>query len=619
MAPGIATPERCRLPSVKALMVSWSALLAWISLAMKSSGIAKKERAKALFAQQKYEAAKQLLMQVCRKEQQDVEAWFTLGIVHGAMGEMAEAVPCFEQSIRLMPELAEAHFNLGKAKFELDQVDEAIRSYQQALQLNPNWPQVLNNLGNAYSRLERAHEAMSYYQQAVTLAPNYVGALINFNNTIQLLGRYEEAVAGYKQVLAIEPGHSLALTNLGTTLLKLERYDEAIDCCRYASQLFPDNPGPPAIEAKIHAMKGDWESAYQILDPLIQSHPEHIQVVISFAVISHHVGRQDEAVRLAKNVLAVDRSEPLSLRIDLHFELGKIYDKQKKYAEAFQHFAKGNELKPGDYDADNEVQETRLKTTFFTKEFFQQQPQPVTTSERPLFILGMPRSGTSLVEQILDSHEQVKGGGELYVIDDFARKTTEMAQHPYPESLAKLTQDERERFITGYLAKLNKISVDARYVTDKMPQNYLHLGLIAWLFPGARVIHCYRDPIDTCLSCFFQNFKSTLTFSKDLHAVSHYYRQYRQLMAHWQKTLDLNFLNVSYEALTADQEGITREILEFLELPWDENCLNFHDNKRVVATASMQQVRKPIYRSSVKRWKHYEPYIGVLIDNLGEL
>ena len=576
----------------------------------------KKAQAKAHLAQRNFAAAKKLLKQVCDKESTDVEARFTLGIVEASLGNMADAARHFEQTIAMMPELAEAHFNLGKARIAQGRIEAGIAAYQRALQLNPNWPQLLNNLGNVMAKLQKTNEAISYYQQALRLTPNYVEALINYSNTVQLLGNYDEAVRGYQQALKIKPGHPLALTNLGTTLIKQERYDDAIDCCRYAAKLFPEQPEPIALEAKILAMKGEWEAANRLLTPVIAAHPHNAQVVLAFATFAHRVERTEEAIELGRAVLDANTITAPTLKMDLHFELGRLYDRQKQYTEAFEQYAQGNALKPGHYDTDRETRAFEQKMKHLTKDFYAQAPKPTIDSQRPIFIVGMPRSGTSLLEQILDSHPQITGAGELYTIDHLSGVSAELTNTPYPESLTKLTTEMIDQLAQRYLDKLDAIAPESPHVTDKMPQNFMHLGLIALLFPHARVLHCTREPLDTCLSIYFQNFASTMTFAKDLAAIGHYYRHYQQLMQHWRENLDIEMLDVSYEALTADQETVTKDVLKFLGLPWDENCLNFHQNRRVIATASIEQVRQPIYRSSIQRWKNYEPYIQPLLEAL---
>jgi hypothetical protein len=231
----------------------------------------------------------------------------------------------------------------------------------------------------------------------------------------------------------------------------------------------------------------------------------------------------------------------------------------------------------------------------------------------------MPRSGTSLVEQILSTHPGVYGAGELTAIDQFARHLGDATGDAYPQSALHLDQATIDAAARQYLAALQDLAPSAIRVTDKMPGNFLHLGLIQLLFPGARVIHCRRDPLDTCLSCYFQQFNQGQTFSYDLSDLGHHYRQYQRLMRHWQSVISLPMLDVHYEDLVADQEAMSRKMLEFCGLDWTDECMRFYESKRYVATASYDQVRQPIYHKSVGRWRHYERYLGPLKTALGDL
>jgi hypothetical protein len=238
-----------------------------------------------------------------------------------------------------------------------------------------------------------------------------------------------------------------------------------------------------------------------------------------------------------------------------------------------------------------------------------------------VFIVGMPRSGTSLVEQILASHPNVHGAGELSDIIKLAYEYIPFTlglKEPYPHCVGSLTQNQIDQCAQKYLARIEQFSSDAVRITDKMPQNFLYLGLIGQLFPRARIIHCSRHPLDTALSIYFQQFIEAHTYSFDLENIGHYYNEYRRLMQHWKNILDIPILDISYQNLVEDFEGTCRRMVGFLDLEWDERCLQFHRSERKIATASFDQVRSPIYSSSLGRWKHYERHLGPLIRVLKE-
>jgi hypothetical protein len=242
----------------------------------------------------------------------------------------------------------------------------------------------------------------------------------------------------------------------------------------------------------------------------------------------------------------------------------------------------------------------------YTHESVSRLPRSSHSSDRPIFIIGMPRSGTTLVEQILASHPDVYGGGELKEISTMVSSVR----------LGGLRQEDCDALARQYLKHLSELSATARFVTDKMPQNFLHLGFISLLFPQAHVIHCIRDPRDTCLSCFFQDFGYAHAYRYKQEVLGKYYNQYQRLMRHWRDVLDIPILDVSYEALVADQAGSTRAMLEYCDLEWDDRCLRFYENTRIANTASLDQVRRPVYTRSLGRWRHYEPYIQPLLASL---
>lgn len=302
----------------------------------------------------------------------------------------------------------------------------------------------------------------------------------------------------------------------------------------------------------------------------------------------------------------------------LHFKLGTLLDKAGQYPAAFAHVQRANELRDHQFDsaAFGAFVDDLIRT--FSPEFVRAMARARHGSTRPLFIVGMPRSGTSLVEQILASHPQVQGAGELEDIRLLMAQLPARVQQPFPACFAALTPTLCDELAQPYLDRLTQLSAQARYVSNKMPENFLHLGLVAMLFPQARVIHCRRDPLDTCLSCYFNDFSGSHAYAYDLADLGRYYHHYQRLMDHWRAVLDLPILELDNEALVADQEGMTRRLLAFCELPWDAACLRFYEHDRVVNTLSYRQVRRPITDVSIGRWRHYAEYLGPLKQALGQ-
>jgi hypothetical protein len=308
----------------------------------------------------------------------------------------------------------------------------------------------------------------------------------------------------------------------------------------------------------------------------------------------------------------------------LHFGLANLRQRAGDYDAAFDHFRQGNAIRRGLFEKtgtafDPAAHRRRIDWLIrtFTPEYFRQVEGVGVGDESPVFIVGMPRSGTTLVEQILSQHPQVFGAGELRDIDRLAEELTGpiMAAGGDGAALARLARQKGQDLAQRHLQRLIQLGGGAVRVLDKMPINFLHLGLIATLFPRARVLHCRRDPLDTCVSCYCQYFHA-LNFTWDLADLGNYYRQYERLMAHWQTTLPLRLLDVSYEELVNNQEAVSRRLVDFCGLDWDERCLAFYESRRPVHTQSTLQVRRPMYASSVGRWKRYEKHLQPLQDAL---
>src|SRR5699024_9462315 len=356
---------------------------------------------------------------------------------------------------------------------------------------------------------------------------------------------------------------------------------------------------------------------------------EHLQQALTLqpdrgwvhhALLTNRGFTLDEGSRRQLEQLAADRNVAEVDRMHMQFALGMWHDRHGKAASAFEHFERGNRMHARRTPFDPQVAQDRIDRMLqhFDRDFFARREDYGDPSQRPIFIVGMPRSGTSLVEQIIASHPQAHGAGELR---DIGRMVTELRAlddrgRSYPEALSSLDAQQAATLARRYLGSLEARSADAARITDKMPANHLWLGLIALLLPRARVVYCRRDAMDNCLSCYFQVFHDGLAYTYDQTHLGQVYRQHEQLMAHWAECLPLAMLTVDYESLVADPDTEIRRLIEFTGLPWDDRCLTFHNTDRAVQTASNWQVRQPMYRSSVARWQRYEPWLTPLRDSL---
>jgi hypothetical protein len=337
-----------------------------------------------------------------------------------------------------------------------------------------------------------------------------------------------------------------------------------------------------------------------------------------FARLAPAFKREVDAIGLIDRLLQAPHVTA-SERVPLHFAAAGLLDRLNRFDEAFLHARLGNEGSRRDYKSSHHSAQMQHRIDYYTPAKLHDLPRASHGNRRPVFIVGMIRSGTSLIEQILASHPQVYGGGELNFLSRIANSAARAAWTEgeiYPEFLDTISLRRANHLAESYLSSIAALNATAAYVTDKMPHNFLYLGLIALLFPDCHIIHCMRDARDTCLSCYTTYFAAAHDYTHDLTDLASFWKDYRRFMAHWKTTLNFPMLEINYEDVVADLEGQTRRLLEFLDLPWDERCLNFHLNTRTVATASADQIRKRLYASSVGRWKHYESHLGPLLAAL---
>jgi tetratricopeptide (TPR) repeat protein len=596
--------------------------------------------------------AKTLCLNLCELTPNDAEVWHLLGIANGRLGLNDEAERACRRAIAIDPQLATAHCDLGNALFGQGRLDEAISRYREALRLQPNLVEALNNMGTALTQLYRFEEAAGYYEKTLRLSPNamtfynlaniymrcrrytlavdmfqralkihpgFAEAYNNLGSVLRSIGKHERALSSFRQAVALKPDYVEAYGNVGSILIELGQLDEALASFRRALQFDPGFIKARVGEVRIFERQGDYKQAYAHLQPLLDAGEESTDVALVFASLCRYVQRCDDAIAMLERLLE-RRAPPLdhNEQLLLHFELGRLLDATDQYDRAFDHYHQANTLKAQTFSPGTYARYIDDLIAVYSADFMARAPRARNTSTRPLFIVGMPRSGTSLVEQILASHPQVAAGGELGDLNRLtdALPATLGTSLPYPQCLTSLTVADCDRFSQAYLDHLEAISRDALRVTDKMPSNFQHLGLIALLFPAARIIHCVRDPLDTCLSCYFQHFAELHPYAYDLGHLGSYYHHYQRLMQHWRSVIKLPMMEVRYEDLVANQEGVSRDLVAFAGLPWDEHCLRFHESKRVVATASYDQVRQPLYQRSVGRWRHYQRFLDPLIHTL---
>ncbi len=513
------------------------------------------------------------------------DAHYNLGVVLQSLGQLDDAVASCRRALEIKPEFAQAHYNLGNALLSLGQLEVAIVSYRRALEINPDYADVHNNLGNALSSLNRLDEAVACYRRVLEIKPNLAEVHSNLGAALQDLGQLESAAESYLCALEINPDFADAHSNLGGVLMELGKADEAERSFNKAIELAPDDARS-----------------------------------LSAALLYIPYRQDDHRFNQLETVYARRESLPLKERITLNFAMGKAMESVGQYDRSFSAYEEGNRLYHMRHPFDETEAEHFLENScnIFTDELLTKCAvllgtlPPIQDERVPIFIVGMLRSGSTLIEQILASHPDIYGAGELPTFDEIAKKAETLLRDSTNEETAMLALRQLGQ---EYLDRVWKLAPEARYITDKMLGNYQYLGLIHLMLPNAKIVHSMRDPMDTCFSCYATRFTFENEYSYDLGTMGRHYLRYEKLMQHWQNALPAGrILDVRYEDVVADIECESRRLLDFIGLSWDPACLKFHESRRAIRTASVTQVRKPIYSNSVARWKHFEKHLGPLLE-----
>jgi tetratricopeptide (TPR) repeat protein len=537
------------------------------------------------------------------------EAHNDLGAARLELGQIPEAIACFRQAIRLKADFALAHLNLGRALLGSGDAEQAFASYQRAADLQPDSAAAHWNLGNVLVELGRTEQAVAHYQRAVALQPDFAVAYSNLGCALRDLGRLGAAEVNLRRAQQLLPEQAEIHNNLSIVLRLLHRYDEAAASAARAHELKPEFAPPLISLARIRADQGDFAAAEDMLRRALVTDPDSAEACSAIASLRKMTADDAEWFAEAQRIAALGL--PARQLAHLYYAMGKYCDDCGDFAQAFGHFRRANELKRGScaaYDPEGFHGSVTRIMQCFSAERAKERRDPTLTSSRPVFIVGMPRSGTSLAEQILASHPSIHGAGELVYW------TQALADWPF-ESQGGAEQDALLRSHAGeYLALIESQGAGAAHVVDKMPANFLSLGLIHTALPNARIIHMRRDPIDTCLSVYFQDFEAAYDYATDLEDLVHYHDEYFRIMQHWRCVLPPEtMIEIPYEALVTESEIWSRRMVEFLGVAWDPICLEFHQTRRTVITASKWQVRQKISRGSVERWRNYEQHLGPLL------
>ncbi|UCC13585.1 MAG: sulfotransferase [Gammaproteobacteria bacterium] len=540
------------------------------------------------------------------------QAWNSAGEALGNLGQVSEAAEAFARAVGARGDFAPAHYNLGVAMRTLGRREDAIEALRRAVQLQPDFPEALHALGSLLHTSGNYQAAIGIFRRLTRMRPRDPATHTSLGASCQMLGDLLTARICYEKAVELGPEFADAHSNLGSVYQGLRRSDLADASFRRALKIDPGHDHALAGLAASLDRRGQYQEAYDLLSGRLET--GNIELTITAAQILRHMGRsQDASAILEQSFTRSDLNAGARQRLD--FNLADAYDDLGQYEEAFTHYRAGNAAKPVRFDRREYCHDVERLLQVFSAEGWSALPRIENPSERLVFVLGMPRSGTSLVEQILACHSRVAGAGELTDLAEAAIELGRSTGARFPDSMLTTTTEKLERAADKFLKRLDSVSKSAVRVVDKTPANHLFVGFIQNLFPNARIVHCVRHPLDTALSNYFQDFAGQgIPFSYDLSDIALYYNEYLRVMAHWRQHSSLRIHEIVYEELVADQEQATRALLAFLDLEWDPACLNFHESDRAVATASHAQVRKPIYQKSVGRYRHYEAHLAPLID-----
>ncbi len=565
-----------------------------------------------------------LIEQSIRLKPKDADFWSNQALAHEMQHDWPRARAAYEKSLALSPMHPQRELRLASVLRQMGEIERAIKHYRRSLKAAPAlWPAWLD-LGSALLKLSPPDlaEAETCFRKVARLAPDCADGYNGLGVVLIAQDRYQDAREALQRAVSLNPAMGAAWYNLARVCLMRDDVDHAIQAYEKAVALAPDYEDFYRQTAKALQMKGQFDVAEKFYTKALELNPDSTHALAH--LIEYRKFENPHDLLLVKARTLADNAGDKEPQVaGLCFALGKIYDRMNAFDLAFHYYSRGNTLRKSDCEATPGAQ-SRFGTGRFSglvDEIIQKYSAENLanyatwghSSERPILIVGMPRSGTTLTEQIIAAHPRAAGGGERHFWGETGEKVREGEIALNEAGIASVAQ--------ACLADLATVigAEDADGVTDKMPHNFLSLGLIHAAFPNARILHVRRHPVDTCLSIYFQNFNCAHSYSFDMEELVVHYREYQRLMAHWRRVLPADrFLEFDYETLVADQEQMSRKLIDFCGLEWDEACLRYYEDGRAVKTPSLHQVRQKMYSSSVERWRNYKPYIAPLMKLLPE-
>ena len=530
-----------------------------------------------------FSAARALCLQLHDAKPRHTKALYMLGLLANKEKDFPLAIQYFQQILTINNNHIDARNHLANVLKAQQKFDRAIEQYKILLQIKPDHLEAHNNLALTFASKGETTQAKHHFNCALALAPESGVIHFNFANFLTENNQENEAIMFYEKSITLDPTMADAYNNLGNIYLKQGNMAKAKWCFENVLQLNP------------------YETvAYRHLLWLSNDVPGIVSI--------------DNMLQLLTTRLAETEA------MQIHFALFKAYENERTFDNAFLHLHKANTIKRRTikYTIDNDIHLIERIIHLFTQENLRDKLDKGCQSNQPIFIIGMPRSGTSLVEQILASHSDVYGAGESEALKQVVHQSAQRLGNglEYPEYAITIDNSSYLSLADMYLKNFGDDIETVAHFTDKMPSNFLYVGMIKLLFPNAIIIHCVRDPIDTCLSCYKHLFNGKLNFAYDLKELAKYHQLYQALMQHWHQIFPGAILDLQYEDLVNEQEKMTTMLLQHCQLAWETSCIEFYKNKRHIHTASALQVKKPIYKTSIGHWRNYEKHLQPLIDTL---
>lgn len=507
-----------------------------------------------------------------------------------------------------------AYHMLGKISLQSRRPDLAVQHMHRAAEIDARNPIYFLDLAEAYFFMGKYEDALVVVNKSIQLEPKNFKAHFIAGNALMNLEIRDQAIKAFEMAISLNANHDLAHNILGSLYEAENRLDEAKKEYQLATNINKKNVIAQNNLAALLVSEGEIESAKEILHEVIKIQPHYIEAHNNLSFLKKY-REGDPHIEILKSLLNRVDKLPTDARIRLHFNLGKIYADLTDYDKAFFHYQASNKLKRDTYDYDeNAMRETAESIkSVFSESMLSNLEKSDEADLVPIFVVGMTRSGSSLVEQILSSHSKVHAGGELSILGDIVNESI----GAFPDNVDEISDKKLKEIGHEYLERVRKLNPTAKFIVDKMPGNYQYAGLIAKMFPKVFIVNTNRNPMDCCISNFTQIYRQIIPYTNDLGEFGRFFNIYSGLMKHWRNVLPEQILyDISYENIVADLETEARKLIDFIGIEWEAACLSFYENKKSVRTASATQVKKPIYNSSIEKWRVYEKHLGPLIEAL---